>query len=497
LKLGPTKRFILAIIFFFNSSAFAQWVESDYQNKVDGKKRLSIVYAGQNIKSPISMFGHVYLVFHDERVPEPNAITFEFTGSINGVGDYLGTLFGTTKGFYKFSLLDYKKRDHDLENRSSWVYEVAFTDDELTTFKKNIAVLSSNEYHYSVFNLNCASYLIEQIRSIRGQEYQQESIFFVSPDSTIRWLHKKQMIGTPLFIPSSQVKALGYFNKLNGEDQSKVMQAFAGVSITDPPSSDNFSKALSASADYLMARDDNFSSRVNVFNIKKNHPLSDENAVKFYDPAEIDGSATYSALLSNQGLIFKFRPGFLDFENESFYGLRNSSTEFLGLSILLNTKRLELEKFTLFRAEAYVPDEFLYDSGSQLFDISFTNFRSFYNQKNQETAITFAKGYTKAIQGQLFSVLPLVSLKKIDTESQNEAAPFLGFRARLYGDLPWNLAYRLNYDKFYSKFSDGAGVKSILDAEIFSTKALDVGVSLNYALVNSVSRIGLRFYKTF
>ena len=475
--------------------AYSQWGASPTAKNISGFSKLSIIFAAQNTKSPLSMFGHVYLVFHNEKNPEPNSITFEFTATIDSANDYLGVLIGTTSGFYKLDYFDNKRREYDLENRSSWRYQIDLTEKELDLFKINIAELDGKKYEYSVFKKNCASYLAEQISNIKGISYQSESIFFDSPDATIRWLHKNQLINHPIFIPSSQLKASKYFERLSAEEKERLKLVISGYTLEAKVSSKEFESATSSSVDYLMSRDDSFESRVNLFALKKKFPTTlfplDNDVV---DPSSISGNSTYSALISNDGVLLKYRPGFLGYENEHLYGLKNVSSEFLSAGVLLNSGSIQLEKFTLFKVESYIPADFLYDSGSQVFDVAYTNYRSFIGSKYDEFAISFAKGFTGSYGQQLISVLPLVSLRKVDTDVVDETVLSLGGRFRVYGNIHDKLGYKSTYD-YYA--TNDVGIRRVWDTEIFTTLFSSLGISLSLTLVNNHSRYGLRFYKAF
>jgi hypothetical protein len=490
------KNIVCAVILLLTvSPVFCQWGQNPSTNNISGLNKLSIVFAAQNTKSPLSMFGHIYLVFHNEKNPEPNSISFEFTASIESAKDYLGALTGAAPGFYKLDYLDNKQREYDIENRSSWRYEVNLTEKELELFKRNVAELEGKKYKYSVFKENCASYLAEQISKITGVAYQSESVIFDSPDATIRWLHKNRMITNPIFIPSSQLKASKYFERLSSEEKERLKQAISGYSVGDEATSEEFASAASSSVDYLMVRDDSFQSRANLFALKKKFPATlsplDNDVV---DPSSISGNSTYSALISNDGILLKYRPGFLGYENEHLYGLKNVSSEFLSAAVLLNSDSIQLEKFTLFKVESYVPSKFLYDSGSQFFDIAYTNYRSFLGSKYDEFAISFAKGFTGSYGQQLISVLPLVSLRKIDADVVNETVLSLGSRFRVYGDVYDKLGYKSTYD-YYA--TNEKGISRVWDTEIFTTIFSSLGVGLSLTLVNNNSRYGFRFYKSF
>lgn len=484
-----------AALLLFTLPAYCQWGENPTAKDVSNFKKLSIVFAAQNTKSPLSMFGHVYLVFHNEENPEPNSISFEFTGSIDGVKDYLGTLVGASSGFYKLDYFDNKRREYDLENRSSWRYEINLTDEELGLFKRNIAKLEGSKFKYSVFKNNCASYLIEQISKIKGNSYQSESILFDSPDATIRWLYKNKLINQAVFIPSSQLKALRYFERLQTEEKKQLKQVISGISFANKSRSAEFASAVSSSVDYLMVREDSFESRANLFSLKKEFPralFEIENNI--IEPINISGNSTYSALISNDGILLKLRPGFLGYENEHLYGLKNVSSEFLSIGVLLNSDSIKLEKLTLFKVESYIPNEFLYDSGSQLFDITYNNYRSFYAGKHSESAITFGKGLTGFDGLNLISFLPLISLRKIESDKAEETVVSIGGRLRIYGSFLGKLSYKSTYD-YYA--TDDEGVRKVWDTELFTTSISKLGVSLSHTLINSHSRFGVRFYKSF
>jgi hypothetical protein len=114
--------------------------------------------------------------------------------------------------------------------------------------------------------------------------------------------------------------------------------------------------------------------------------------------------------------------------------------------------------------------------------------------KYDEFAVSFAKGFTGSYEQQLISVMPLISLRKVDTVVTNDTVLTLGGRFRVYGSVYDKLGYKSTYD-YYA--TNEKGISRVWDTEIFTTIFSSLGVGLSLTLVNNNSRYGFRFYKSF
>lgn len=96
---------IICFLFFINISYSANlWTDNIEPASFFYKKYLSIVFVGHNIKTPVSMFGHTFLIAHDYEVPEPGAIVLEYVGDIESSNFWIiNSVFYSIKGTYKLS----------------------------------------------------------------------------------------------------------------------------------------------------------------------------------------------------------------------------------------------------------------------------------------------------------------------------------------------------------------------------------------------------------
>lgn len=125
-------------IFYILNSANL-WKDNIDPASFFNKKYLSIVFAGHNIKTPISMFGHTYLVSHDELKPEPDALVVEYLGDIESSKLWMiYSIFYSIKGRYRLSYFMFKQREYELEDRDLFIYRLNKDQIDIEKSKKKL-----------------------------------------------------------------------------------------------------------------------------------------------------------------------------------------------------------------------------------------------------------------------------------------------------------------------------------------------------------------------
>ena len=80
-------------------------------DKLGQFKHVSMLFASQNLISPISSFGHTLLIFHNEVTPEPDSIAFEYLGDTEVSYYAIRGLLWTIPGGISSSPLESKTLD--------------------------------------------------------------------------------------------------------------------------------------------------------------------------------------------------------------------------------------------------------------------------------------------------------------------------------------------------------------------------------------------------
>lgn len=138
---------------------FVTFVSPAWASDIKNHPKASIVFSAANLNDPESVFGHVFIVFHHERQPEPDDPVVEFYGNLKDI-DYamVKTVLSTVPGQYKFSTYADKLRLYDQEGRDVYVRplrkEIAIPD-----LKTKVNDALGHRFEYDFLNINCAFYI--------------------------------------------------------------------------------------------------------------------------------------------------------------------------------------------------------------------------------------------------------------------------------------------------------------------------------------------------
>ncbi|HYX35011.1 MAG TPA: DUF4105 domain-containing protein [Oligoflexus sp.] len=154
--------FVLIMMFVTMGSARAQehWFGSTTLEDIQTRPRVSLVFASQDEVHPLSYFGHTFLVFHREPLPEIDAPIVEFLGQTEGIDGWAWKALVTSiPGRYQLQRFLYKARAYELENRDLWIYTFSQTDSEREALIRNLEEALSTAYPYQFTSKNCGAYI--------------------------------------------------------------------------------------------------------------------------------------------------------------------------------------------------------------------------------------------------------------------------------------------------------------------------------------------------
>lgn len=265
------KQLVVFLILIVSSRAFAKldWLKSPEPSELYQKKKLSIVFASQNLKSPVSMFGHTFLVAHNEMPPEPDAISIEFLGKTSGdFNQYFNALVSHIDGEFRLSRFIIKNREYDFEDRNLWVYELNFpVNDKIQVFSLISSAIKNQNFPYTFLNKNCSFYIFNAV--IKNSNFEKRSIYTL-PKYTIRELKKLGYINEPPFlIETDQSELIKFLKSLNTDERDKINQIIAGYSYPLADEGWRIRKGLDLALTYKIPREPSSEKRTQYFNIKK------------------------------------------------------------------------------------------------------------------------------------------------------------------------------------------------------------------------------------
>lgn len=439
------------------------WAEWGGEPTYDELKRFTIVsigFASQDLKSPVSHFGHTFLVFHNQNIPEANALTIEFTGEAPTLTSNISALLTSVPGKYSLNYFSSKVRDYDFENRSIWIYRLNFSDEEINRLREYFLRNSDNKFAYDFGQHNCAFYIAKSLASSKNDLSFEQDGLFVTPVSTLSWARSKKIISAQEYYPSTQIKALQSFEFLAQEDQQIIKDALNPLTpITDPSNTkQKIGNALSTITEYLLPREADPTQRNHLFSIKRTFPsTSDSMTISAKDLSKSPSPASISALFLPQknAIILTLRPGFISIENESTSGQKNATIEALRTDLFIDkTGDARVEEFHLARIESNQPSGYLRDGFTQALDISVRDYRTYFDRSLKESKILFGRGISYLYAEHTFSVLPLASAAVTTQDNHSVTNARLEMRINIYKQLTDKTTYVIQATQLVGNHSE-------------------------------------------
>jgi hypothetical protein len=171
------------------------------------KKKLSLAHAEEYLGAPSSVFGHLYLVMHDESVPEISASVVSFNAVIDQNVSLMSYIFrGITGGFggeFVGDILLRKEYEYLFrEQRQISYYQIEMTDRQYDMLVFLLFELRGIQFDYFFFTKNCA-YQIDYVLSlVLNRSHPNPTIYSLPKDvvTKFRNLIEKEVIINPLSV---------------------------------------------------------------------------------------------------------------------------------------------------------------------------------------------------------------------------------------------------------------------------------------------------------
>jgi hypothetical protein len=490
-------------LFVVPSTGHADWGEEPAYVELSRYSKISMGFASQDLKTPISYFGHTFLVFHNFDPPEADSLAVEFTGDAPDFLANIAAFFKSVPGKYSLIYLSEKLREYDLEDRSIWLFKLNLSGGEIESIKQYIFHNRKTKFPYDFSQRNCAYYIAQTItQSNNALKYKRDGVF-ITPVSTLRDYRADGIISSEIYMPSTQIKALNDYEGLSGKDQ-KVTVNYINDQIIPKPQFTNLpvSNALSSISEYLIPREENPSKRNYLFSIKRKFPSSSSLRNKTeVDPSLSAGPNSISALLllNKSGLILSFSPWLIGLENEASSGQKNSNIEVLSTDLFVkNISDVRLEQFHLVRIESNQPGGYLRDGFTQTLDISYTNYHTYFDSDYREAQILFGRGISWLQGGHTISLLPLVSVVDSWQDNKNNVKGRVQIRLKDYKKFIQNITFAAQIDQTINPASE---IRQIMNLELIRSIRMKYSISFNLHRVKGRQQasnlVGLRLSASF
>ncbi|GEM_PF-5488537 len=401
------------------------WDKFDERQTLETKTQASLVFASENIKSPVSSFGHTFIVFHNQTPPEMSAVALEFVGdSTQPEFSYLRAGFMLVPG--KFQLMPYyqKVRQYDLENRDTWLFPVNTKD--IQSLKNAISQKLDKTYPYNFFTRNCSRYVAQFLLENIVPEAKVNGRITI-PAQSVRQLLNLGVIKEGLYIKSQQKVMIEAYQDLPLAERKKVRI------FTDNPEN---SKAqdidpvlASAALTYQFKRERNGYKRDVIYRQKKTYNqtlLNSPEPKKF-----VESSAQLSIQGAEDGAaIVQFMPAHNSLQ--SYFPDVTSPHYLIVSSMQFYVKdSLRLQSLNLLKIDAAVPETPFSKGFTRYLDASYYDWKHLVNKEATETVLRYGFGSTKGLGSLTASVVPFFGVKYNHLENDDDVLAELGVKNKI------------------------------------------------------------------
>lgn len=440
---------------------------------------MSIVFANPTLSTPMSYFGHTFIVFNNK-----NSLNFSKVYSYSAIVPENKTflelvnasIFGGLRGKYSFSNYYEVKREYiEKEQRSLIHYTL-----NLTKHEQNILQLKAYETYdelgeYNFFNQNCTTELLGFLRNIRPNtsELTNYSPYF-QPSELINLLIKVKLINKPSFVFPALIDELyeSYQLKTINEQKliNKLTTSSAGHDLKPIKLSDSVKHDIHLIADikfkYQHEVLDNFS-EINLLTYEQpkaklnvNHELISE-----VHPKEFKLGYSYSSM--HTGYKVAFKPAFISRTQLKISDIYSGTLNLLNTEFMGEGGALYLTKFDLLEIESFSNSFSTFNFHSWRFWLGATNHHTF--EKSLKWELDIAYGKTWGSNNFQLSILPQFNYSFNTNEKYLE----------LLNDVLWRNPWgNINLNYIISKNKDKS--KIILKYEGLKSKA-NYSYSLQYS----------------
>ena len=317
-------------------------------DKLGQFKHVSMLFASQNLISPISSFGHTLLIFHNEVTPEPDSIIFEYLGDTEVSYYAIRGLLWTIPGGFHLLPWSQKRWIYEREDRDIWAIRLKLEKHERQKLESNIKAFLSQIEPYNFFFNNCSWYIFEIVKeSMDDMECSVKP--YVLPIETLNALYKCKKTGESVYIPSHATRLSKAFKKLDRKEKSILKNLDVEDNFHYEDISVELKTAITEWVDYKIPRTNREDYRNKLFKLKKiyHHPVQLENK-KLEELNRLrSGRITLSYLTKWRSTTLTISPAqvrFLNALEDPFWADR---FEFMTVGFTFIPKKFFLSKFNV------------------------------------------------------------------------------------------------------------------------------------------------------
>ncbi|MDP2893393.1 MAG: DUF4105 domain-containing protein [Sulfurimonas sp.] len=340
---------------------------------------MSLIYASENVKNPSSMMGHTFLkysgVSHKNGTVEHAVSFYTVIESFNLLKLAYQNIYSGMKGF--FALQPYKNtlsQYIDKENRNVWEYELKLSEYRKKLLYYHIWELKDKDMKYYFSNYNCSTVLY-YILSLANPAIYDDKKLWVTPLDTVKFLYKYDLIEHSKLIASNEWLVKMLKENVDSKDIDTIKTIVQSAKYDDIDTLDYYSYRLLEAYATLKYKNEELNIE-NYKNIQSKTPHDDKgiDISKYKSPNNIlperQIAVGYARVEDENFAKISFLPAshLINDYNREYFG--ESELKIGYLSLLANSKKIELDEFTLYGMKLYLPHDSLTNDFSYQFEMT-------------------------------------------------------------------------------------------------------------------------------
>lgn len=336
---------------------------------------ISIVYASQYMANPSSAFGHSFLITTSKQQVEALWQTFNYAAAMpDGISAFKYAWGGIT-GWYTgdFSNMPFYQRLYfygNVENRDLWIYPIRLSEAQVDLMIRMLWDMVNNaKFYYFFLDENCAGELMRTFAAVFPEiPFDGHLPAYVHPVEVIRFLDHYGKVGEPSLMPSQFSELRQKYLKLSSVERSHFREAVdhpdRDVKLDNIPLAEaimeytNYQYRANAGqtpAEYEGLEKRAYIQRAHLGQSHEAPVLPADVSIRAPHLAHDSMSADIgSSIVNGQGTMdLSWRAALHSALDPDAGFMKNSTFEFLKLTMSTDFKRFWLKDFTLINLENF------------------------------------------------------------------------------------------------------------------------------------------------
>ena len=322
-------------------------------------KHLALVFTSEYTNNPSSAFGHIMLLFYDDKNNMAIGDTVHFAAKTDqdvGFFKYIyNGIFGKNNGYFIREPFFKKIYEYNmLEQRYMYIYTLDFSQEKIKELLYHLFELRKAKFNYYFFDENCASKTTDILEMVLNENADKKSFYL--PVDTLKNL-KEHIVSEERFIP--MINQLDLLISKMDYKQKKNFDEIISTNKNPNPNLDNIVKEALVTYYNFMFRKFHisFKNYDNVMNLKYEKTLIQDKSLdplKKVQPSNF--SIGYYHTDKIKGVSIGYRPLLLDKYDIQSNSMQESEVSNFRFNLIFEKENIYLEKFDFISIHSYHQD---------------------------------------------------------------------------------------------------------------------------------------------